>query len=65
MARSEAVKRAQARYAKKNAGNGVTKGFYLKCHTTNDKDVIDALAAQENVNGYIKELIRRDLEKQG
>ncbi len=65
MSRSEAEKRAQARYAKKNAGNGVTRGFYLKCHTVHDADIIAALEAQKNQNGYIKELIRADLEKRG
>lgn len=63
--RSEATKKAQARYAKKNAGKGVTRGYYLKCHTVHDADIIAALEAQENKNGYIKELIRADLARQG
>lgn len=65
MSRTEATKRAQARYAKKNAGNGVTKGFYLKCHTTHDRDIIAVLEAQDNKNGFIKELIRQYIKKQG
>lgn len=63
--RSDAVKRAQARYEKKRAGSGVTKGYYVKCHAVHDKDIIAALEAQENKNGYIKELIRADLAKRG
>lgn len=65
MSRSEALKRAQERYAKKTAGRGVTRSIHIKCHTVHDADIIAALDAQENKNGYIKELIRRDLEKQG
>lgn len=65
MRNKEATKRAQARYEAKGAVKAVTKGYYLKCHTLHDADIIDALEAQENKNGYIKELIRRDMEKQG
>lgn len=65
MSRSEALKRAQERYNKKKVGSGVTKSYHLKCHTVHDADIIAALEAQENKNGYIKELIRRDLKKQG
>lgn len=66
MARSkEALKRAQQRYVAKGAVKAVTKGYNLKCHIVHDADVIAALEAQENKNGYIKELIRADMEKQG
>lgn len=67
MARSEAMKRAQARYQAKRqkAGAEPLKTYSLKCHIENDADVISALDEQENKNGYIKELIRMDIEKRG
>lgn len=61
MSRSEAVKRAQERYAKKNAENPVTRGYFLKCHKVHDKDIIEILDKQKNKNGYIKRLIRADI----
>ena len=61
----EAIKRAQKKYEASGAVKAVTRAFYLKCHKVNDADVIAALDAQENKNGYIKDLIRRDIEKQG
>lgn len=67
MARSEALKRAQARYQAKRqkAGEVPQKTFVLKCHVENDADVIAVLNEQENKSGYIKELIRMDTEKRG
>lgn len=67
MASSEKQKQAQMRFEKKRRMEGTSpnKGYYLKCHIKHDADIIDALEAQENKNGYIKELIRRDMEKQG
>ena len=65
MGRSEAEKRAQAKYEESGAVKAKTKGFYLKCHTVHDADIIAALKAQKNQNGYIKELIRADIEKRG
>ena len=65
MGRTEAEKRAQARYEKKRNKSGITKGFYLKCHTVHDADVIERLGSVENTNGYIKELIRADIKKDG
>ena len=59
MARSEAVKAAQARYEEK------TKSYHFKCHIERDADIIAALEARDNKNGYIKELIREDMKKQG
>lgn len=63
--KSEALKRAQKRYAAKGAVKAATKPYYLKCHKVNDADIIAALEAQENKNGYIKELIRADIKRQG
>lgn len=63
MARSEAMKRAQARYAAKGAVKDKTKGYYLKCHVEHDKDIIEKLESVDMVNTYIKELIRKDIAK--
>lgn len=66
MARSkDALKRAQARYEASGAVKAKTKGFYIKCHVDHDADIIATLEAQDNKNGYVKELIRRDIAKQG
>lgn len=53
---SKAQLNAQTRYDAKN-----TVQFHLKLNITTDKDIIDKLNAVENKQGYIKELIRRDL----
>lgn len=65
--RSEALKQAQKRYQERlqKTGELPRKTFHLSCHTKNDADVIAALEAQTNANGYIKELIRKDMKKQG
>lgn len=65
MARSDALKRAQARYEAKGAVKEKTRAFHLKCHVEHDKDIIAALDRQENKNGYIKSLIRKDIEGRG
>lgn len=52
---SDAQKRASAKYDKAH-----TKGIYLKLNTENDKDIIEFLAGVDNVQGYIKNLIRND-----
>lgn len=64
MARSEALKVAQSRYEAKGTVKEKTKGYYLKCHIEHDADIIAALEAQGNKNGYIKELIRKDIKSQ-
>ena len=62
---SDAQKRANAKY---DAAN--TKGLYLKLNITTDADIIEWLEemAQNNCikgkQGYIKELIRRDMQAQ-
>lgn len=63
--KSEAIKRAQKRYEASGAVRAVTRGFHLKCHIIHDADIIAALEEQENKGGYIKKLIREDLEKRG
>ena len=67
MARSEALKRAQARYEATGAVKGRTKAYHLKCHVEHDKDIIDKLESvgAGKKNTYIKELIRKDIEKTG
>lgn len=54
---TEAQRRAQAKYDKAN-----TKGVYLKLNLTTDADIIEHLASKQSVQGYIKQLIRRDME---
>ena len=52
---SKAQARASAKYDKEN-----TKGIYLKLNLKKDADIIEKLASIENVQGYIKNLIRAD-----
>lgn len=54
--RSEALKRAQAKYDKRNC-----EQVNLKLNRTTDKDILDKLQAVENKQGYIKDLIRLDI----
>lgn len=65
MARSkEAIKRAQAKYEKKRRATGTSplKAVSLKLHIEHDADIIAMLEAQDNKNGYIKALIRKDIK---
>lgn len=55
---SKAQIQAQARYDKAN-----TKGIYLKLNRSTDEDIIERLEQVGNVQGYIKDLIRKDLSK--
>lgn len=58
MAQTEAEKRAQAKY------NARAMRYYsLKLHKVNDADIIAALDEAESVQGYIKRVIRADIEK--
>ena len=63
--RSEATKKAQKRYQEKlqRAGKLPRKTFLLSCHTEHDADIIEALTAEPNANGYLKELIREDRKR--
>lgn len=58
MATKEAKRRASAKYDKAN-----TKGIYLKLNKNTDADIIEHLEEAENVQGYIKNLIRKDMDK--
>lgn len=55
MKTTEAQKRASAKYDKTH-----TKGIYLKLNTETDADIIEFLSGVDNVQGYIKDLIRYD-----
>lgn len=54
----ESQLRANAKYDKNN-----TKGLYLKLNKNTDIDIIEHLSGQENKQGYIKLLIRNDINK--
>lgn len=53
---SKAQLRAQAKYDKDN-----TVQFKLKLNKKTDADIIKRLSAADNIQGYIKELIRLDI----
>lgn len=52
---TDAQKRAAAKYDKSH-----TKGVYIKLNKTTDADILNRLQEVGNVQGYIKELIRKD-----
>lgn len=54
---SDAQKRANAKYDKAH-----TKGIYLKLNLTTDADIIEYLSNQDNIQGYIKSLIRSNMK---
>ena len=54
---SDAQKRANAKYDKAN-----TKGIYLKLNKTTDANIIEYLSNQDNIQGYIKSLIRSKIK---
>jgi hypothetical protein len=56
MAITEAQKRAQDKYDGKN-----TVQVHLKLNLYTDKDILDRLNSVPNKQGYIKDLIRRDI----
>jgi hypothetical protein len=56
MASSEAHKKAAIKYAVKN-----TTRVHIALNNTTDKDIIDHLETVGNKQGYIKELIRKDM----
>lgn len=56
---NEALKRAQEKYLKK------IQHFHLTYHIDNDADIIAVLEAQKNKNGYIRDLIRADIQRKG
>ena len=50
--------RANAKYDKSN-----TVGRYLKLNVNTDRDIIEHLNSIQNVQGYIKDLIRADMDR--
>lgn len=54
----ESQRRANAKYDKVN-----TTGIYLKFNNNTDIDILDHLKSISNKQGYIKELIRKDIKK--
>lgn len=58
MRNKEAIKRAQKRYEE----SGVIKRKILKLHTVHDSDIISHIESLQNINGYLKELIRNDIK---
>lgn len=54
---SKAQIEATARYDQKNV-----KGVYIKLNRQTDADIIKHLENVQNVQGYIKQLIRADLQ---
>ena len=55
---SEAKKRVNSDWDKAN-----TKRYNLKVMKNTESDIIEKLDQQDNVNGYIKRLIREDIQK--
>ena len=53
---TEAQKRAKQKYDSKN-----TKQVMLKLNKKTDADILDRLQGRDNVQGYIKQLIRADM----
>ena len=58
MPASKALLRAMAKYDRQ-----YTTGVYLKLNNKNDADIIQKLSECGNKQGYIKQLIRQDIEK--
>ena len=54
---SDAHIRASAKYNKENV-----KRVILHFNITTDKDILDFLSHKDNKTGYIKQLIRSDIE---
>lgn len=48
--------KASAKYDKAN-----TKGLYIKLNLKTDSDIINHLKGKENIQGYLKSLIRSDI----
>ena len=54
---TEAQKRAKTKYDKKNCVQ-----ILMKLNRNTDSDILDKLESVDNKQGYIKSLIRKDLE---
>lgn len=60
MATSQTRTRNQAKYDAK-----ATTQIHLKLNNKSDADILDRLAGMTNKQGYIKQLIRDDMRRQG
>lgn len=58
---SDAAKRAQKKYDEANRDK--FKILSLKLNRETDTDILERLAEVENMQGYIKDLIRADIKK--
>lgn len=56
---TEAQKRAQKKYDEANKDKW--RMIHLKLNRETDADIIEKLEQSENIQGYIKELIRADI----
>lgn len=56
---TEAQKRAQKRYDEANKDK--FRMIHLKLNRETDADIIEKLEQSQNIQGYIKELIRADI----
>ena len=56
---SDAMLRAIAEYDKKN-----TTGLYLKLNNHTDADIMEYLNTKSNKQGFIKNLIRTEMQKE-
>ena len=56
---TEAQKRAQKKYDEANKDK--FRMIHLKLNRETDADIIEKLEQSENIQGYIKELIRADI----
>ena len=54
---TDAQKKAKDAYDKKTA-----KGIYLKLNKHTDADILAKFAEEDNVQGYIKRLVREDIK---
>ena len=57
---TQAQRDAQKRYDLNNKDK--FRSVYLKLNKETDKDILDKLDSVDNKQGYIKELIRKDLQ---
>lgn len=51
--------KATAKYIKEH-----TKTFVMRCNLRTDADIIEHLAAKDNVAGYLKALVRNDIKQE-
>ena len=55
---TSAQTRATVKYIKNN-----TKTFVVRCNIRKDADIIEFVGTKDNVAGYLKDLLRRELQK--